>query len=136
MTDAFEPVEPGPDAADRFDVDGWLITEPLDPQAVEELRSWIDADSTDVATLLTRGEVAEHGACVLGTPVRLCTDGEPALLGVLAVADLRAGRAPRITGAAGVVEVPLWAGQMLWARPSMAVDTGASGALVVAYERW
>lgn len=132
MTDD-DPVEPGPDAADRMIASGWVVTEPLDPQAVEELHGWIDAGSPMLETLLTRGEVSEHAACVFGAPPRLCTDAEPELVCVLAVDDLRDARAPIISATDGERPVPLWAGQALWVRPDLLVTTGGSGALIATY---
>ena len=38
----FDTIEPGPDAADHFHQFGWVLTEPLQPQGVAELREWID----------------------------------------------------------------------------------------------
>ena len=136
MSDESEPVEPGPDAADRFTATRWVVTEPLDPQAVEELRQWIDDDSPKVATLLTRGEVSEHGACVLGSPVRLSTESTPELLCVVAVADRRGASAPTIASPEGDRPIELWAGQALWAKPEVLTTTGEAGVLVVAYESY
>ncbi len=39
---SFDTIEPGPDAAEHFRRFGWVLTEPLDPQAVAEVRMWID----------------------------------------------------------------------------------------------
>ena len=133
MSDDTEPIEPGPDAAERFTTSQWVVTEPLDPQAVEELREWIDADSPMIETLLTRGEVSEHGMCVFGSPVRLSTESAPELLCVLAVADARGAHAPVVDSPKGDRPIELWAGQALWARPEVLVTTGETGVLVVAY---
>ena len=38
----FDTIEPGPDAEEHFRKFGWVLTEPLRPEAVAELRSWVD----------------------------------------------------------------------------------------------
>lgn len=38
----FDTIEPGPEATEHFRRFGWVLTEPLQPQAVAELREWID----------------------------------------------------------------------------------------------
>ena len=38
----FDTIEPGPDAEEHFRQFGWVLTEPLRPEAVAELRSWVD----------------------------------------------------------------------------------------------
>jgi len=42
-TPTFDTIEPGPDAVEHFRRFGWVLTEPLNPQTVAELRDWIGA---------------------------------------------------------------------------------------------
>ena len=59
----FDTIEPGPDAAEHFQRFGWVLTEPLQPQAVAELREWIDDVMTwpDDGPWLHYREATEHG---------------------------------------------------------------------------
>lgn len=64
---SFDTIEPGPDAADHFHRFGWVLTEPLDPQSVAELRTWID----DLMTWPDDGPWLHHREATTFGP-RLC----------------------------------------------------------------
>ncbi len=59
----FDALEPGPDAAEHFRRFGWVLTEPLDPQVVAEVRAWIDDLMTwpDDGPWLHYREATENG---------------------------------------------------------------------------